>query len=78
MSKVAAASGVLGVLGFITGGLTSLPAILLGYLSRHQLKQPGPRHSADEFLTKMGLATGWAGLVINMNYLMYVIMNLLR
>jgi hypothetical protein len=78
LSKVALMSSVLGVLGFITIGLTSLPAIILGYISQRQLKQGGPRHTADEFLTKMGLGAGWAGLVINARELIYFFMNLGR
>ena len=73
LSKVALMSGILGLLGFCTNGLSSLPAIMLGYMARHQSKQSGARHPADEFLTKMGLATGYAGLFINAQYLIYLL-----
>ena len=76
VSWMAVAGFVLGILGFITNGITSIPAVLFGYYAKNKLEQPGPRHAVDPFLTQFGLILGYAGVALNFQYLIYLIFSM--
>lgn len=76
VSWIAVAAFVLGILGFLTNGITSVPAVLFGYFAKNKLEKPGPRHAVDPFLTQFGLILGYAGVALNFQYLIYLIFGM--
>ena len=59
----ARASLVSGVLGFFTCGLTVLPAIICGHISRSKIRQLGGSTS-EQNSTQSGLLLGYLGIVV--------------
>lgn len=55
------ASLVLGILGFITSGLTSIPAIITGHMGLNKIRTT--RESGD-VRAKVGLVLGYLGIVL--------------
>jgi hypothetical protein len=61
-SGLAIASLVLGILSLIAGGLTAIPAIICGHISRSHIKNAAGRMSGNG-LAMGGLITGYLGLL---------------
>lgn len=61
-SGLAITSLVLGILGFLSGGLLGIPAVICGHISRSQIKKSNGR-LAGEGLALAGLITGYFSFI---------------
>lgn len=60
-SRLAVVALVCAVAGLLTGGITAVPAIVLGHMARRQIRRTGERGMA---VATAALALGWfAGLI---------------
>lgn len=62
-NALAVASLACGAGQFFTGGLTTIPAVVLGHIARHQIRRTGDQGAG---LALAGLILGWAGLVVGL------------
>lgn len=62
-SGLAIGSMICGILGFLTGGLTGLPAVILGHIGRSQIKKSGGALGGSGFALT-GLITGYLTVFI--------------
>ena len=62
-SGLAIASMILGISGFVTCGLTSIPAVVCGHLALGKIKRSQGRETGGGFATA-GLITGYLGFVV--------------
>ncbi|MGO9078005.1 MAG: DUF1707 and DUF4190 domain-containing protein [Streptosporangiaceae bacterium] len=60
-NQLAVASLICGAAQPFTGMLTTIPAIVLGHIARHQIRRTGEDGAG---LATCGLALGWAGVAI--------------
>jgi hypothetical protein len=60
-SRLAVASIACGLAQFIVGPLATIPAIVLGYMARSQIRRTGERGAG---LALAGLILGWAGVIL--------------
>ena len=60
-NSLAVASLACGVAEFLTCGLTSIPAVIIGYMARAQIRRTG---EAGQGLALAGLFLGWLAIVI--------------
>ncbi len=68
-NPLAVAALVCGAAQPFTGMLTTIPAIVLGHVARHQIRRSGEDGAA---LAAWGLALGWAGVAIPLLILVIV------
>jgi uncharacterized membrane protein len=59
-NPLAAAALACGVAGFLTGGLTSIPAIVMAHMARGQIRRTGEQGKG---LALTGLILGWLAIV---------------
>ncbi len=60
-NSLAVAALICGVAEFFTGGLTAIPAVVLGHMARGQIRRTGEQGSG---LALAGLILGWLAIVV--------------
>lgn len=62
-SRLAICSLILGIIGFCTGGIVSIPAIITGHLARRKIKRSAEKLTGSGFALA-GIISGYLGLVL--------------
>jgi hypothetical protein len=60
-NSMAVASLVFGIAEFFTGGLTAIPAVILGHMARRQMQVTG---ESGRGMAKAGLVLGWTAIAL--------------